>query len=445
MPYFTHSEEDRAAMLSFLEKKSVDELFESIPERLRQPESGPVDGPHDELWLAKRLDELRDEVTTFREMFRGAGAYHHYIPAAVDEIVSRQEYYTAYTPYQAEASQGTLQAIFEYQTMMTELTGLSISNASLYDGASAVAEAILMVWRSNRKQRVLVSAGLHPQYQAVVGTYLRNTDVEIVPMGLERGTTDLALLSEIDLREVSSVVVQSPNYLGYIEDVHQVHEAASTTPIIQVTNEALALGVLRSPKNAGAAVCCGEAQSLGIPLSFGGPYLGYLTSREEYLHFLPGRIFGATCDRTGGRAFTMTLAAREQHIRRERATSNICTNHALCAIRAAVYLALLGPEGIQTAACTCAHMAHRLHRALLEMDSVEIEHPQTPFFNEFTAKLHVDDAKLTQLLRDRAILGPLPLREMIAGDQNRYLFAATEMNTEQGIQALLEAVREAGQ
>ena len=443
MPYSSHSDEDIAAMLRELGRRSLDELFESIPRNLRTHSEATIAGPLDELSLHRFANDCAARVVTFREMYRGAGAYHHYIPAAVEEIVSRQEYYTAYTPYQAEVSQGTLQALFEYQTMMTELTGFEVSNASLYDGASATAEAALMLWRANGKRNVLVSEGLHPEYQTVLGTYLRNVDLKMVPVMLKQGTTDAVGLDETDTSKVSSVIVQNPNFYGFIEDIGAIRDACGSAPIIQVTNEAMALTVLRSPEEAGADVCCGDAQSFGIPLSFGGPYLGYLTCRKEYLHLLPGRVFGATYDSNGKRAFTMALAAREQHIRRERATSNICTNHALCAIRAAVYLALMGSEGTARAADLSCRNAHRLHAMVSDLPNVCIENSVPPFFNEFAANIVVDAEKLSGFLGRRGILGPLPVRRFHPGKPDTYLFAATEMNTDEGMEAVVEAIREA--
>lgn len=460
MAYHVHSEADVQTMLSYLELGSIDQLFESIPSSLRYSNNGGTrdgrrDGRRDECLneyrdvgldeysLTKQAQRIAAQTTIFQEIFTGGGAYHHFIPASVDEIVSRQEYYTAYTPYQAEMSQGTLQTIFEYQTMMTELTGHPVTNASLYDGASATAEAALMVWRANQKPTVLVSAGIHPEYRVVLTTYLKNMGIETRTIPLHEGKTDLRQLSNRELSGISSFIVQNPNFFGCIEDIRSLSHEIEAVPLIQTTTEALSLFTLTSPAEGGAAVCCGEAQSFGIPLSFGGPYLGFLTCTSDFLHLIPGRVIGSTYDRHGKRAFTMTLVAREQHIRRERATSNICTNHALCAVRAAVYLSLMGYHGAVTAAHQSIRMAHRLRDSLEERAEVELIYPTAPFFNEFAVKMDVNKLKMREYLVKNHVLGPLDMERFFPERKNEYLFTATEMNTENGIETIVEAVRRA--
>ena len=443
MPYHVHSKDDVKTMLSSVGVDTIDELFTSIPASLRHKRPFDISGPLDEYSLTQEAHRIALQITVFQEIFMGAGAYHHFIPASVDEIVSRQEFYSAYTPYQAELSQGTLQTIFEYQTMMTELTDHAVTNASLYDGASATAEAALMVWRSNRKMRVLVSEGVHPEYRTVLATYLRNMGIETTSVALHEGLTDLSCISEHELSDISSLIVQNPNFFGCIEDIQALARTIEDTTLVQITTEALSLLVLTSPGEGGAAVCCGEAQSFGIPLSFGGPFLGFLTCTSDFLHLIPGRIIGSTYDRRNNRVFTMTLAAREQHIRRERATSNICTNHALCAVRAAVHLSLMGYRGATGAAHKSILMAHKLREELEHCKDVEILHPTTPFFHEFAVKMSINRSKLNEYLIKNHVLGPLELERFFPDRKNEYLFTATEMNTEKGIDLIIEAIRRA--
>ncbi len=452
MSYFNHSKNDIEKMLSFLGMSNIDELFTSIPEEIQLKRPLKIKGPYPESELVKLSEEIKGSIKTYREIFRGAGAYKHFIPAAVDEITSRAEFYTAYTPYQPEVSQGSLQAIFEYQTMMSELTGLPVSNASMYDGASATAESILMAWRHNKKSTVLISEGIHPEYLQVINTYIRHTGITVHTIPLTRGLTNIEGLKDTVKDDISSIVIQSPNFYGNIEEPGKVKEIFPEASLIYVTNEALSLPVLKKPSDHGADICCGEAQSLGIPLSAGGPYLGFITCSNEYLHTIPGRLVGVTKDSNGKRAYTMTLSAREQHIRRERATSNICSNHALMAIRAVVYMSLMGVTGLRSAALLSIKNAHRLYRALIELKNVEPVYPNTPFFHEFLLKIPLDRKKLTERLERNSYLGPLEISTFPylkenstiknSEEESLYLFNTTELNTEQGIDYLYSAIKE---
>jgi len=443
MPYFDHSDNDVKEMLKYLGKNKVEELFFSIPQELVIKTPPVITGPLSEQELLSSIEDTLEDATTYKEIFRGAGAYRHFIPAAVDEISSRQEYYTAYTPYQPEVSQGSLQTMFEYQTMMSELTGLPVANASMYDGASATAEAALMAWHFNRRNKVIISGGVHPEYLTVLNTYLKNTGIKIEMLPLKEGTVDLQKLSAIDMSDVSSVIIQNPNFLGFLEKMKDIKKQSGNAVLIYVTNETHSLVVLRTPAEAGASICCGDAQSFGQPLAFGGPYLGFITCSEEFLHLLPGRIIGATYDHHGKRAFVMALAAREQHIRRERATSNICSNHAMSAVRAAVYLSLLGTDGLKSAALLSVKRAHELKEALSTLKNVEFIEKDKPFFNEFSAKLKINDRVFSESLQKHSILGPLELSRFNSSFKNYYLFTATEMNGRAGTELLVEAVKEA--
>ena len=443
MSYHNHSLQDEEKMLKFLGFDSIENLFSSIPESLKMKKDLAIEGPLNESRLVSEFQDLASRVLTFRETFRGAGAYNHFIPAAVDEVTSRQEFYTAYTPYQPEVSQGTLQTIFEYQTMMCNLTGMDVSNASMYDGASATAESILMAMRFNKKKRVLISSGLHPEYIETVRTYLRNTGLEIELIPLSSGRTSVEALSKENPDTVSSVVIQNPNFFGVIEDMEPVRELFPRSALIYVTNEALSLSVLKTPGEYSADICCGDAQSFGIPVSFGGPYLGFITCTGEYLHHIPGRLVGATYDHSGKRAFTMTLSAREQHIRRERATSNICSNHALSAIRATLYLSLMGNRGVKNAALLSLKNSHVLFEKLLKQKNFSPAYEDAPFFNEFLGHLDIDPVKFEENLKKYSILGPLNVERFFPDKKGYYLFNATEMNSEEGMELLIRAIEEA--
>ncbi len=452
MAYFNHSKDDIEKMLNFLGVSGIDELFSSIPENVRLNRPLKIEGPYPESGLINLTEEIKNKVRTYREIFRGAGAYNHFVPAAVDEIISRAEFYTAYTPYQPEVSQGTLQAIFEYQTMMSELTGLPVSNASMYDGASATAESILMAWRYNKKNTVLVSEGLHPEYLQVIETYIRHTGITLETIPLTHGVTDIKNIKRIAKEDIAAVVIQNPNFYGNLENMEDLKDLLPETSFIYVTNEVLSLSVLKKPSDYGADICCGDAQSLGIPMSVGGPFLGFITCSNEYIHTIPGRLVGVTKDSTGKRAYTMTLSAREQHIRRERATSNICSNHALMAIRAVVYMSLMGVEGLKSAALLSVKNAHSLYEKLKRLKNVEPVYPNTPFFHEFLLKLPIDRDKLKQKLETKNYLGPLHLSSIPSlstasiirnlKEKNLYLFNTTELNTEEGLDYLYSAIKE---
>ncbi len=457
MSYLNHSETDIRKMLSFLNKGELSDLFNSIPEEIRLKRELNVEGPKTESQLIQLVEEIKGNIKSYREIFRGAGAYNHFIPAAVDELTSRAEFYTAYTPYQPEVSQGTLQVIFEYQTMMSELTGLPVSNASMYDGASATAESILMAWRHNKKTTVLISDGLHPEYLQTIETYIKHTGITIKRIPIKDGVTNIETLNDINREDISSIVIQNPNFYGNIENLEGIKKNFPSASLIYVTNEALSLSVLKTPAQYGADICCGDAQSLGIPLSAGGPFLGFIVCSNEYIHTIPGRLVGITTDSNGKRAFTMTLSAREQHIRRERATSNICSNHALMAIRAAAYMSLMGEEGIKSAALSSVKNAHKLYNALLEIDGVEAIFHGANFFHEFILKLRVKENELNEKLEKESFLGPLNISKMpsltkasvlesspikLGKGETLYLFNTTELNTERGIDFLYSAIKE---
>lgn len=355
MRYIPNSKADRLQMLGEIGIDSIEQLFSGIPEklRLRRPLDIPQALTEPELIDYFRARAGKNDTDRFR--FIGAGVYRHYIPVIVDSLISRSEFYTAYTPYQAEIAQGTLQAIFEFQTYMTQLTGMEVSNASLYDGSTAVAEAVLMAQRVSRKNRFLVAKTVHPEYREVVRTYTKNLGIQVELVDYtDKGHIDFAKLESLFDDDTAAVVVQSPNFFGTVEDVHEIAEIAHKHSALAIVNvcESMSFGILKPPGEAAspertADIVAGEAQSLGIPQSFGGPHAGFLATRERYVRQMPGRLVGMGKDYSGRRGFVLTLSTREQHIRREKATSNICTNQSLCALMTTIYLATVGPQGLR--------------------------------------------------------------------------------------------------
>ncbi len=412
---------------------SIDELYDIVPAEARIDELDLAPGLS-EMEVAEAVSELAEKNTRFKSIFRGAGAYNHYIPAIVKTVTSKEEFVTAYTPYQAEISQGVLQSIFEYQTQICELTGMDVSNASVYDGATAAAEAVIML-EERKRSGVVVCGGVDPQVQTVLQTYCASRDIAVSTVASEGFTTSPdELAAALAGGSYASVLVQSPNYFGSIEDVAALaavaHEAGAK--LIMSANP-VSLGVLECPAALGADVAVGEGQPLGLPLSFGGPYLGYMATTAKNMRKLPGRIVGETTDDEGKRAFVLTLQAREQHIRREKASSNICSNQALCAMTASVYLAAVGPDGLARVAGNSAAHAHYLAGELAKL-GFELQN-DGEYFNEFVTSCPTDAEALLAALEQRGILGGLPTERGI-------LWCCTELNTKSHIDALIGAIKE---
>ena len=424
-------------MLASLGVASVEELFTDIPRSLRaSPLALP--GADSELELAARLRGLADRNRTDLASFLGAGVYRHYVPAIVDQMLLRSEFYTAYTPYQPEISQGTLQTIYEYQSLLAELTGLEVVSASHYDGATATAEAALMSCRATRRERVLVSRGVHPHYRATMCAYFGGAslvadEIPLVADGPAAGSTDLAalerMLADADC-PVAGVVVANPSFLGLLEPMTEAARLAHATGALFVSVvEPVSLAVLTSPGEQGADIAAGEGQPLGIPLAYGGPYLGILACRESLVRQIPGRLVGMTADVDGKRAFVMTLRAREQDIRRDKASSNICTNQALCALAASIYLAAIGPHGLRDVAALGAARAEELERTLATAGAPRL-HPG-PYLNEF-AVLVPNAPDVHRRLLARGVLAGLPLVSVEPDDPalaEALLVCATETTT----------------
>jgi len=407
-PWLPHTPEDRARMLEAIGVRTIDDLFTAIPEALRLQRPLNLEPALSEQDLLRHLHELgsKNADASRYPVFLGAGAYHRFIPTVVKHLMGRSEFYTAYTPYQPEASQGLLQAFYEFQTLICQLTAMEVANASLYEGASALAEAVLMARRIVDKPRVLVSATVHPQYLQVLRTYVANLPVEIVEIPRVKATSDLDRLKrELASGQVCAVVVQQPNFFGYVEAMGEITERVKSAGAVMIAVvEPISLGVLAPPGEYGADIAVGEAQPLGVPLSYGGPYVGFLAARREFVRKMPGRLIGQTVDTQGRRGFVLTLQAREQHIRREKATSNICTNEALCALAVTVYLSALGREGFKEVAVLSAQKAHYLAEALSGIPGVRLM-SEEPFFQEFAFSCGTTPQALNDRLFQKGLIG----------------------------------------
>ena len=414
-------------MLSVVGKASLDDIFSMVPENSRV--TGEIELPRamTEWELNRHMDGLAATMNSAdrSKIFVGAGSYHHYIPETVRYLISRSEFATAYTPYQPEISQGTLQGIFEYQTLVASLLGLDVANASLYDGATALAEALLMSIRITKRKKVAVSQAIHPLYRQVVATYFRPTEFEMVEIPyLDNGRSDLSAIS--DLSELAAVVVQSPNFFGVIEDLQAVGQKTENekTLFICCFSEPLAYGLLKSPGSYGADISCGEGQSFGIPQSFGGPGLGMFACKGKYMRNLPGRLVGQTEDVEGKRGFVLTLATREQHIRREKATSNICSNQGLCAMASAIYMASVGGTGIKELARLNRDKSEYLKQQLRQKGHRIVF--DSPTFNEFVVDLTTGFEDRYQSLMEKGIMAGLPLAGYYPELAGCYLMCVTE-------------------
>ena len=432
--YLPSTAEERRAMLEAIGCRSIEALYAQVPPEMRLEKLDLPEGKS-ELEVRRILEGLAAGNTVFPAVFRGAGAYRHYIPAIVKSVASKETFVTAYTPYQAELSQGVLQSIFEYQTMICALTGMDASNASIYDGASAAAEAVAMC-RDRKRGTVLLSAAAHPMVRRTVETYCFGNGMTVKTVPTKNGFTDAEALAQMLDGTVACFYLQQPNYYGRIEAARALGEAvhAAGGKFIMGVNP-IAMALLKTPGECGADIAVGEGQPLGLPLSFGGPYLGFMAATSALARKLPGRIVGETTDHQGRRAYVLTLQAREQHIRREKASSNVCSNQALCAMTAAVYLAAMGPRGLRQAAERC--MAHARYAAerICAVRGFDLVYPG-PYFHEFVTTCPGDPARVLEGLARRGILGGLPLED------GNLLWCATEVNTKGEIDALEQALRE---
>ncbi len=442
MRYLPHTPEDIDAMMKTVGVGSLNDLFESIPADCRCNCELKLPEPLTEWELNNHIDVLCSGMAVSPEykMFMGAGSYEHYIPVSLSHLLGRSEFVTSYTPYQPEMSQGTLQAIFEYQTLTARLLGMEVANASQYDGASALAEALLMSLRISRRKKVAVSRLVHPHYRRVVETYFAPTDYEIVELPhLPDGTTDLTLLEGLD--DLAAVAVQSPNFFGCIENLKTIGDKARKKQALTVVgfSEPLAYGLIKNPGSQGADIVAGEGQSLGIPRSFGGPALGMFAVRMKYVRNMPGRLVGQTVDADGKRGFVLTLATREQHIRREKATSNICTNQSLCALASAMYLSSLGGSGIKKLARLNYDKCEYL-KAALRCAGFTIPF-ERPTFNEFVVDFGDGFEKTHERLIADKIIAGLPLECYYPELANHYLLCVTETISKEDMDQLVKAIK----
>ena len=438
MEFITKNKQEEKAMLSEIGVNSIKELFSDIPEKIRLKDLN-LGKPLSEAEVKNKIQTLANKNKTYQTSFLGAGSYSHYIPSVVSHIISRSEFYTAYTPYQAELSQGILQAIFEYQTMICNLTGMDASNASLYDGAEALAEAAIICLNKTRKSEIIISKAVHLEYRETVKTYLNARDKKLIEIDLNRdGKTDIEKLKKAINEDTAGILLQSPNFLGAIENIKEIEKIAheNNSLLTIAISDPSCLGILIPPGDLNADIVTAEGQSFGNPKSFGGPYLGIIAVKQELIRYIPGRIVGQTLDKKGKKGYLLTLQARESHIRREKASSNICSNHALNALAATVYLAALGKEGIKELANLNLQKAHYATEKLnLKFNNY--------FYNEFIVEFENKEElqRIEQELEENNIEPGLRLEKYYPELKNCMLLCVTEMNTKEDIDKLVEIIK----
>ncbi len=441
MRYLPNSAADRSAMLEASGHRDIAELFDQIPDELKLKKALNLPGPLSEQEILEFFRQAATASARDYVSLLGAGAYSHYRPVVVDALLSRGEFFTAYTPYQAEISQGTLQAMFEFQTLMTQLTGMDVGNASLYDGSTATTEAVLMALRVTRRNRVVLARTVHPEYREVLGTFVRHQSIQLVEVPYApSGQVDAGKLASEVNAETAAVVIQSPNFFGVLERAREIAEIAHRAGALLIVTiaEPLSLGLVAPPSD--ADIVCGEAQSFGVPVAFGGPFVGFLTARDKFVRQMPGRLVGQTVDTEGRRGFVLTLATREQHIRREKATSNICTNQSLCALAATIYLCLLGKSGLRRLAEHNLAKAHYAAEQLRAVPGAAIPFAG-PTFNEFVVKTPQDAQRVLAELRKEKILGGFPLERFYPELKNHLLVCVTEMGSRAALDRMVNTYR----
>ena len=446
MRYIPNSPEERVEMLEIVGLKSADELFRSIPQDVQLNRALNITEPLAESEVIGAMEDFAAANTASRKpSFLGAGVYSHFSPTIVDHLIQRSEFFTSYTPYQPEISQGTLQYIFEFQTLIAQLTGMDVANASMYDGSTATAEAVLMAQRVTRRDKFLVAETVHPEYDEVTKTYTQHGDSIFETIGFDKSTgrvldEDLNKLDD----KTAALVVQSPNFFGCVEDLQALADKAHAVGalLIVVVTEAISLGLLKTPGTCGADIVVGEGQSFGIPMSYGGPHLGLFACKEKYVRNIPGRLVGIAYDKNGNRGFVLTLATREQHIRREKATSNICTNQGLIALAATIYMEAMGKKGLQEVAMQNAQKTAYAKKQIASLEGFSIPF-SAPTFNEFVVRAPQNANEILETLRtENGIVGGLALSKYYAGSDNDFLVCVTETNTKAQIDDLVVGLRE---
>lgn len=443
MRYIPNSPEERAEMLELVGLRSADELFRSIPKEIQLNRALNITEPLSEPEVIAGMEQLAAKNTgATKPSFLGAGVYSHYSPTVVDHLLQRSEFFTSYTPYQPEVTQGTLQYIFEFQTLVCQLTGMEVANASMYDGSTAMAEAFLMAARVTRRSKVLVAETVHPEYIEVAKTYVTHSEIPLETLDFDKETGKVINLEKLD-NQTAAVVIQSPNFFGCIEDLEAIAEKAHAVGalLIVVVTEAISFGLLKTPGECGADIVVGEGQSWGVPMSFGGPHVGLFATKEKYVRNMPGRLAGIAYDKNGNRGFVLTLATREQHIRREKATSNICTNQGLIALAATIYMETMGKKGLQEVAAQNLQKSNYAKKEIAKIDGFEISF-STPTFNEFVVKAPKNaEEVLGKLLNEKGIIGGLALSKYYQNRENEFLVCVTETNTKAQIDSLVEGLR----
>lgn len=437
--YLPHTDADRQAMLDAMGVDSVETLFSDVPADMRLKNMLNIPAPMPESDLVRHMQRLANTNVTTQKLtcFLGAGAYDHYIPSVVDHVIRRSEFYTAYTQYQPEISQGYLQALWEYQSLICEITGMPVANASVYDGSTAVTEAAMMACAATSRNAVVVASTLHPNYRTVLQTYAQDKEITCTLAGYKDGVTDAEGLAALVDEKVAAVIVQYPNFFGSIEDLSKLGEIAHAKgALFIVCADPISLGILEAPGALGADVVVGEGQGLGMSIDFGGPYLGFFAASEKLMRRMPGRIVGETVDNRGNRGFVLTLQAREQHIRREKASSNICSNQALCALTAAIYLNTVGKEGFREIAGQCLQKAHYAYKALTALKGCHAAN-NAPFFKEFVVKLDKPVKAVNEALAAKGILGGLDLGCYYPELAGHMLICVTEKRTKAEIDKLV--------
>jgi len=449
MPYIYNTPQDQQDMLEAIGVSSIEDLFDQIPPEVRLERPLDLAPAHCEMELSQHLSNLASQNlhTANSVCFLGGGSYDHFVPAVVDAIASRGEFYTSYTPYQPEVSQGNLQVMFEYQTLICQLTGMDVSNASLYDGGNAAAEAVLMAMSATKRNgKVVVPASVHPEYRQILETYLASLDTELVTVPADDGATALAALEATVDEDTACVLVQHPNFFGSVEQTEDIaHIAHQKGALLIVAFDPISMGLLKRPGDCGADIAVAEGQSLGTPMQYGGPYLGIMACREKFVRRLPGRIGGETVGRRGRRCWVLTLQTREQHIRREKATSNICTNQGLFALRAAIYLATLGPHGLRETAELCVQKANYARQQIMRTDRFS-DAFNLPTFKEFVVRDQNNQvASMLQGAANQGILAGIPLQRWYPDLSDCFLVTVTEQRTKQQIDALTNCLANAQQ
>lgn len=442
MNYISTTEEERKEIFSAIGVHSLEDLITNVPKKTRfSSKNGILKNGISELETLTHLKSLASKNKTLEQQisFLGAGAYRHFIPSAIEPLISRGEFLTAYTPYQAEASQGTLQAIFEFQTMISELYGMDVANASMYDGASSLTEAALLAVRETGRNKILVSKTVHPEYRDTLKTYCKNYEILEVPY--QNGVTSVSELEKMADENCACILIQTPNFFGSFEDGEKIGRIAREKgSLFIVSANPISLGIVIPPGDYGADIAVGEGQPFGIPLSFGGPYLGLFAAKEKFMRKTPGRIVGMTKDANGKRGFVLTLQTREQHIRREKATSNICSNEALMALAATVYLSLLGPDGLKEVGKLNLKKAHDAAESILKIPGFSLKF-HSPFFNEFVIQSKIAPEKIRESLHQENIVGGLPLGQFYPELSDCTLYCATEMNSKSDIEQLTQILK----